>query len=164
MIRGHLRILCLKALEEGDKSGYGLMKYIEEKIGNKPSSGSIYPILDHLKEEGIVGVKEEGRKKIYKLTKKGKQQAKCLEEKRKEILEKFSEGLRMLSAITGENMCIFEEMFKHLKTGEHPLKHLNPEYDKFRLVALKKFGTQDKEKQKEIRKIIGEAAKKLRKV
>jgi formylmethanofuran dehydrogenase subunit E len=164
MLRGHLRILTLKALEEKERSGYGLMKYVEQKIGSKPSTGSIYPILEHLKDEGVVKAKEEGRKKVYSLTKKGKEQAKCLEEKRKEILEKFGEGLKMLTAITGEDLCVFEEMFKHLKTGEHPLKHLNPEYDRFRHIAIKKFGTTDKEKQKRIRKILGEALKELRKI
>ena len=51
MLRGFLRIVVLKALAESPKSGYALMKYIEERIGSKPSSGSMYPLLDKLKTE-----------------------------------------------------------------------------------------------------------------
>ena len=57
MLRGFLKIVVLKALAESPKSGYSLMKFIEERVGSKPSSGSMYPLLDSLKTEGLVEAK-----------------------------------------------------------------------------------------------------------
>ena len=99
MIRGHLKVLCLKALGEGEKSGYGLMKYLEKHMGHKPSSGSIYPLLEQLKNDGLVAMREEGRSKIYSLTPKGKKVELELENKRDEMLEKVEEGFKVIRAI-----------------------------------------------------------------
>ena len=165
MIRGHLRILVLKGLEEGEKSGYGLMKYIEEKIGSKPSSGSIYPVMDALKEKGLVKVKEEGRRKIYCLTTQGKKVVKKAEEQKEDLMKRFSEGFKMMTTLTGEKTGPFDEMMKAMHKGEIPFKQMGLELAKLRqeIVRLnsKKLPQQDKEKAK---KILKEATQKLKRI
>lgn len=164
MIRGHLKIIVLKALEEGEKTGYGLMKYIEEKVGSKPSSGSMYPTLEALNREGLVKIKEEGKKKIYSLTAEGKNHAKELGAEREEIINRFLEGFKMMQAITGEDTSSCEAIVGHLKRGEVPLKELNPELMRFRELMLKLYQQRDRKKIKEMKKVIKEATQKMRKI
>ena len=65
MIRGHLKIFVLKLLNEESKSGYKLMDEIEEILGKRPSSGSMYPLLENLTSENFVVSKKEGKTKSY---------------------------------------------------------------------------------------------------
>lgn len=61
-------------LSEKPKHGYDIIKEISEKLDKKISPGEIYPFLKLLKKHGLIGIKVEGRrkKKIYSLTKKGR--------------------------------------------------------------------------------------------
>ena len=71
-IKGHLRLLVLRLLEEKEMSGYDLMKAIGKKLGRKPSAGSMYPLLEELKASGLLIAKEAGKSKNYFLTKEGR--------------------------------------------------------------------------------------------
>lgn len=80
--RKQATFLTLMALLDGPKHGYDVAKFIEERSNGffRMPFGTLYPILHSLEKEGLVTVElnEEtlGRpKKIYKLTKTGKQQA-----------------------------------------------------------------------------------------
>jgi formylmethanofuran dehydrogenase subunit E len=163
MIRGHLKVLCLKALGEGEKSGYGLMKYIEEHMGHKPSSGSIYPLLEQLKNDGLLALRVEGRKKVYSLTNKGKKVELEIEGKRDEMLAKFQEGFKVISALTGEDMSACEHIMEHVKKGEMPFKEYNPELHRFRMLLFKLHANASKNK-KQVKKILADATQKLRKL
>lgn len=65
----------LNSLEQGPKSGYDIIKEIEEKSHGKitASKGTIYPLLDSLEKAGRIRICGTGTrsKKIYALTKKG---------------------------------------------------------------------------------------------
>ena len=61
MIRGQLNAFILKSIEEKPMSGYSLMKSIGETIGSRPSSGSVYPLLEKMRAEGAIEIKKEGR-------------------------------------------------------------------------------------------------------
>lgn len=100
MMRGYLKTLTLKALEESPKTGYALIKLIEEHTGRKPSFGSIYPLLENLLKCGCVTVKEKDKKKTYSITKQGKKELKELLNKKNHILERLEEGLQMYGSIT----------------------------------------------------------------
>lgn len=75
--RGLLTTLVLHLLEKGPKSGYDLLKEIAEKTNDSwtPNKGTLYPLLKSLDEEGLVQVKEIGKryKRIYELTDAGKE-------------------------------------------------------------------------------------------
>lgn len=51
-------------LQQKKVSGYDFMKYCR-RMGISISSGTVYPCLRELKEQGMVEEKEEGRKKVY---------------------------------------------------------------------------------------------------
>lgn len=80
--RKHGEFLILMALSDGPKHGYEVAKYIEEKSNGffKMPFGSLYPILHKLEKNDFVTVEIENEdsarpRKVYKLTKLGKQQA-----------------------------------------------------------------------------------------
>ncbi|WP_321431290.1 PadR family transcriptional regulator [uncultured Methanolobus sp.] len=64
-------------LEMKPKSGYELLKEISEKTNGSwtPNKGTLYPLLKSLDEEGLIQVKEIGKrsKRIYELTDAGKE-------------------------------------------------------------------------------------------
>ncbi len=64
--------MVLIQLNETSHTGYSLMNGLKESLGKKPSAGSIYPLLTNLLENGFVSIEEDGRKKIYSITKKGR--------------------------------------------------------------------------------------------
>jgi DNA-binding PadR family transcriptional regulator len=71
---GHLKLLILHLLSQEAKSGYDLIKEIEELAGGKyvPSSGVIYPVLMLLQESHYISVVEhEGSRKKYAITESG---------------------------------------------------------------------------------------------
>jgi len=90
MFKAHIKLIALEELKRRRLSGYDLMRILGE-VGKKPSPGYIYPLLNTLEEKGFISMKEEGRKKIYFITKEGKSFLKSLKEKRDAMLEKVIE-------------------------------------------------------------------------
>src|SRR3989344_4792354 len=162
MLRGFLKILVLKALGEGPKSGYALMKYVQDHVGSKPSAGSMYPLLDHLSQDNLITIKKKTNSNEYQLTEKGNSTLKDIEEKRNQCLTNFIEGMKMLNALTGENMEFPISIVEGLKHGVVPFKDINPEMDELRhaLFKMTKDGTIKKNAPK-IRRIIANAKKEL---
>ncbi|MFP4006071.1 MAG: helix-turn-helix transcriptional regulator [Candidatus Hadarchaeia archaeon] len=80
------KFYTLALLSQKPRHGYEIMKVVEERIGKKPSTGQIYPLLEEFENEGIVKSVEEkvdGRvRKVYKITAKGEQTF-------SEVLKKF---------------------------------------------------------------------------
>ena len=165
MLRGFLKIVVLKALAKEPKSGYALMKYVEEKVGSKPSPGSMYPLLDNLTKERLIEGKGVGRTKEYKLTVEGKHKLESIEEKRNECLDSMVEGMKMMSALTGEDMHFPMAMLESVRKGEMPFKEINPEWDTVRdfMFYHMRHGTL-KQKAPRIRKILARACKELKSV
>lgn len=163
MIRGFLNVLVLKELDESAKSGYELMKQIEERIGTKPSPGSIYPLLEELRKSRLVAFKGDGRSKEYHLTAEGKKRLKTIDEKREECLSGFIGGMKMLSAMTGEDMAFPMAMVDSMRKGVYPFKEINPEWDNIRdelFIMMRKNALGKNSKQ--VRKILGNALKEMK--
>jgi formylmethanofuran dehydrogenase subunit E len=163
MLRGFLKIVVLKALCEGPKSGYALMKYVEEKVGSKPSSGSMYPLLETLTKDHLIEGKGVGRTKEYKLTIEGKHKLESIEEKRNECLDSMLEGMKMMTALTGEDMHFPMAMIESVKRGELPFKEVNPEWDNLRnqMFVMWKSGAL-KQKSSKVKKILLHSFKELK--
>ncbi|MCE4603882.1 MAG: PadR family transcriptional regulator [Aeropyrum sp.] len=80
IVRDSLRQIVLRILAEQPYHGYDIMRRVGEITGGmwKPAPGTLYPLLDQMKEEGLIevvrvdneGVKG-GRKIVYGLTEKG---------------------------------------------------------------------------------------------
>jgi DNA-binding PadR family transcriptional regulator len=78
MRRGDVRAAILVLLNEEPRNGYQLMQEIEERSdGNwRPSSGSVYPALSQLEDEGLVQPDETEGGKHFTLTEEGVQHVK----------------------------------------------------------------------------------------
>ncbi len=70
--RVNLKLLILWELSEKSMSGYDIIKGMKVQGKKAPSPGSLYPILHDLHNDNLVSLEEEGKKKIYSLTKKGR--------------------------------------------------------------------------------------------
>ncbi|MCW4050589.1 MAG: PadR family transcriptional regulator [Candidatus Bathyarchaeota archaeon] len=71
-MRGFLSFTILWQLMKKDMYGQELAKALEKMRGTKPNPGTLYPALKELEKNGMVTTREEGRKKIYTLTEKGR--------------------------------------------------------------------------------------------
>lgn len=72
--RGDVRIAALYLLSEEPMHGYQIMQELAERTGGvwSPSPGSIYPTLQQLEDEGLVGSEKRDGKKVYHLTGSGR--------------------------------------------------------------------------------------------
>lgn len=169
MYKGNLKIIVLKELSKKDMSGYSLMKSLAEATGKKPSPGSIYPLLDELRSNGLVSMKEEGRKKIYSLTKTGKEHAKEVSCK-DELHQKFGQTVKMFcSLVDDKEMQQIKEMFTVLEdsAGKGDLNRFSAfkkEMLPLKMTLFSMIREGDKEKIGRARKILLEANGKLKKL
>jgi DNA-binding PadR family transcriptional regulator len=69
--RGILKLALLKLLAEVPRHGYDLIRQIREK-GWGGGAGSVYPILAALEAAGLIVGREEGDRRIYEITEKGR--------------------------------------------------------------------------------------------
>ena len=54
MAKGLLKYFMLKLISERKHTGYELIKEIEKHSGNKPSTGTVYPLLKSMQSEGWI--------------------------------------------------------------------------------------------------------------
>src|SRR5919107_1401293 len=75
--RGDVRAAVLLLLAEQPMHGYQLMQAISERSGGRwtPSPGAIYPTINQLEDEGLVGVTADAGRKLATLTDAGREQA-----------------------------------------------------------------------------------------
>jgi DNA-binding PadR family transcriptional regulator len=70
--RGILKFVLLKLLADESRHGYDLMREIRRK-GWPGGPGSIYPLLAALEEEGLIAGRDEGERRTYEATDKGRE-------------------------------------------------------------------------------------------
>ncbi|MCD4666418.1 winged helix-turn-helix domain-containing protein [archaeon] len=75
-VRGLLCLQILHKLKKKKLCGDELAEYIGNKKYGKLTPGTIYPALKFLRENKLIIFRQDGRKKIYKLTKKGEREYK----------------------------------------------------------------------------------------
>jgi DNA-binding PadR family transcriptional regulator len=71
MIKNYLDIIVLAMLNSEPIHGYKLIGELHKTFGVLLSPGTLYPLLHHLKKEGLIEVKLSKRRKLYCLTDKG---------------------------------------------------------------------------------------------
>lgn len=167
MMKNKLRGLVLRCLNKQPRSGYGLINQIHEKTGWKPSYGSIYPLLYNLHEEKLVIFKEEGKTKVYSLTKKGKKEIEYMEpidpEERIRLLDKTYKIIGHMYGMKEDPIIKF--FIESFKKGEVPLKGYIKESMamKRELARLFTSGVEAKYK-KEIKELFNEMTERLKKM
>ncbi|MFH0979171.1 MAG: PadR family transcriptional regulator [Candidatus Woesearchaeota archaeon] len=165
MITGQLRCIVLKTLSEQAMSGYSLIKSIQEQTGSwKPSSGSIYPLLEDLLRQDYLTVKRSGRKKVYSITAKGRKFYNLLSTKRNEFVDKIIEGLKVLGSFHGsKDMSFTVEMLEHAKNGKVPLSEVSCEINDLRITLYELYKNNRINQHKEhIKIILRKAVRELR--
>ena len=104
--RGILSLYILHTIKKKPKSGYEILMEIKEKTGETwtPSKGTIYPLLKQLREEGLIKIKEQGKrsKNIFTITTEGKKILNNLRKQGKDWKEKFLQFRKLFSEILGE--------------------------------------------------------------
>jgi DNA-binding PadR family transcriptional regulator len=72
--RGDVRAAALVLLAEQPRNGYQIIQEIAERSGGmwKPSSGSVYPALQLLEDEGLVELEVQEGRRTFKLTEAGR--------------------------------------------------------------------------------------------
>ncbi len=102
MQRGLLKYYILKLLSREPLTGYGLMKRIEEETGFwKPSTGSMYPLLQQLEEQGWVEHEGEAERKVYRLTERGRAALEEAIRAKGELLESLQRALDVFARVFG---------------------------------------------------------------
>lgn len=72
--RGDVRSAILDVLATGPMNGYQVIQQIQERSGGgwKPSPGSVYPTIQQLEDEGLVGAAEGEGRRLLELTDEGR--------------------------------------------------------------------------------------------
>jgi len=164
-MRGHLKPLTLKALESGCLTGYDIAKFVEEKTGKKPSSGSLYPLIDSMEKENLINSKEDGNKKILCLTKEGKKEAKRVDNIKQLMLKKLEESMKMFESIHNcETIELHRQVLKRMKADKMDLI-IFPELEKLKHTILTiSLNESNIAKKKKMAAIIKKANTELKKI
>ncbi len=85
--RGILKFALLKLLAEMPRHGYELMRAFREK-GWAAGAGSVYPILSALEAAGLIVGRDEGERRTYEISDKGRR---LLEEHAKDLGRLFDD-------------------------------------------------------------------------
>ena len=161
-IKGGLKLIVLKILNEKDFTGYGLIKEIENKTGFwKPSPGSMYPLMNDLLKKGLVTCKKIKNQKIYSITKKGKEVHKKIMSKKEKMIKELFEGIKFLEALgeDKEDLKYIIDFLRGFESGDFPFKENYENLIEFRTAFFEV--AQDKKISKEVNEILKEATKKI---
>jgi len=117
MIKGYLKLFFLKKIKESECSGYDLISSVESNLGKKPSSGSVYPLLNQLLTDKYIKVKEENRKKIYSITKKGEILLDKLLDEKQKLLQSHERMMHLFNEVHEDSSLkkSFLRINEHLK-------------------------------------------------
>ena len=90
--KGDLKYVILDLLKDKPSHGYEIIRALEERFHGfyAPSAGSVYPTLQLLEDMGYVTAAEQDGKKVYTITKEGKDFLK----ERGETIDKIKEHMR----------------------------------------------------------------------
>jgi len=88
-------MLMLHIMKEGEASGYDIIKKVESLTGKKPSTGSIYPLLKKMEQDGWISGRSEGGKTRYTLTEVGKEHASQIKEAKHEFIKNIYQSIAL---------------------------------------------------------------------
>ncbi|HDL86481.1 MAG TPA: PadR family transcriptional regulator [Candidatus Acetothermia bacterium] len=113
--RGHLKFYVLKLLLREQFTGYGLMKRIKEETGFwKPSTGSLYPLLDAMKGQGLItNTEEPGGGKRWAITPKGRSAYSEATDIKETLFENMRNSMLVFAKVFGRDDL--EEIVKRLE-------------------------------------------------
>ena len=87
----------LKIISERKHTGYELIKKIEQHSGNKPSTGTVYPLLKSMQNEGWIKGLEQDDKTYYEITKSGIETLKEYDTIKQDYITKMHESVSIIN-------------------------------------------------------------------
>jgi DNA-binding PadR family transcriptional regulator len=72
IVRNFLDVLILAEMRKGSLSGYDVMTFVHDRFRFLVSTGTIYSVLYSLERNGLISGASVQRKRVYRLTDKGK--------------------------------------------------------------------------------------------
>ena len=157
--RINLKLVILWELSDKSLSGYDIIKNMTAQGKKAPSPGSLYPILHDLHDDDLVSYVEEGKRKVYSLTKKGKSFLKKMNDLHTKSVSKMME--QMGSIAKGEELNYYERMnslsAEYKKEMFSDMDILGPLQD----ALIDVYELNDKKIRKEMRKILKDATSKI---
>ena len=162
LFKSHIKLSVLKRLNQESQSGYDLITTLGEFGGKKPSAGYIYPLLKELEQKGFVSQKNDGRRKLYHISIKGKEFLSSMQKNHDEMLDKM---IKTMEPIAEKN-----EMADYLafrlrlqKNKSHLIRDIDL-MDKFHKALYGIYERNDPKLRKELRKIIFNSTKTLERI
>ncbi len=162
MFIAQIKLWVLKELNEKESSGYTLIKKITELCGKKPSPGYIYPLLNGLLEKNFVTVKQKGRKKIYYITKQGKDFLKNLINNQKKTIRSLLKTIEPI--IEKKEISKMNKFLKQISKTKDILIQDTDLFNDLRETILSIYLKNSKKNRNKTRKILKETIKKLKKL
>lgn len=127
--RGFLKAYILKLLSEGEKSGYDLIQTISKETGFwKPSAGSMYPLLQSLEELKLIDFRTEDRRKVYRLTDKGRHALNEVAEAREQMRRSIERSSQVFEKVFGTDAL--QGLRGHHGLGEHAPRDVRKRFGK----------------------------------
>jgi formylmethanofuran dehydrogenase subunit E len=83
----------LKIVSMGKVSGYQIIKRVEAVTGKKPSTGSVYPLLKSMQDQGWIVGNTAGNKTLYEITPQGKEIIQKHDALKEQISQKVRESI-----------------------------------------------------------------------
>jgi len=154
---GGLQLLIIALLKEKPRYGYEIIKGLEERSGGfyAPSPGMVYPALTYLEELGHATVKDDGAKRLYRITGEGEAEL----EKNREAADAMLERLTRI----GQKMERVREVFSGGEAGEE--EESAPELKAARRalkMALREKHAAPRAEQKRLAEILDRATREIR--
>ncbi|MGA2088335.1 MAG: helix-turn-helix transcriptional regulator [Stellaceae bacterium] len=152
---GGLQLLILALLKEKPRYGYEIIKALEEHSGGyyAPSPGMVYPALTYLEELGRATVKDDGAKRLYRITADGETELDKNREEADAMLERLArigqKMERVREAFAGGEAGEDEESAPELKAARRALKgalrekHGAPRAEQKRLAEILERATRE---------------------
>lgn len=81
-----LLILFMLHPKSGQIGGYDIIKYLHGRFDFLPSSGTVYSHLYAMEREGLLRGKQDGGKRVYTLTRKGREKARIIRDSQRRII------------------------------------------------------------------------------
>ena len=155
----NLKLIILWELSDKPLSGYDIIKNMKLQGKKAPSPGSLYPILHDLHDDNLVSYVEEGKRKVYSLTKKGKSFLKKMNDLHTKSVSKMMEQMGRIAK--GEELSYYERMNSlsdtYKKEMFSDMDILGPLQD----VLIDVYESKNTRLRKEMRKILKDATSKI---
>lgn len=152
--RGLLKHVIIRLLHSADMTGSDMMRIMSERTEGhwSPSPGSIYPLLSHLEEEGIIEtVKTEGRSKTYSLTEDGRARINEVLHKRGDIEQKARLNRMMLTQLLEP----YDRVHFHISGFNFAIDNIGNAIDQLSASEKRTIGTRLKKISKKLDSLIG---------